>query len=106
MPTPARRAAPSSSEPSPSTKKACEEVAPVPGVGVGAGVGFVETPEAPRRGETAMGTGTGTGTAWAVRETDESMSAIFDSDFVGSCVTNKELWEVEAVGSPRVRAMT
>ena len=53
-----------------------------------------------------MGTGTGTGTAVAVRETDESMSAIFDSEFGGSFVTNEDLWEVEAVGSPRVRAMT
>lgn len=81
-------------------------MAPVPGVGVGAGVGFVEMPEAPCRGETAMGTGTGTGTAWAVRSADESMSAILDSDFGGSWVTNEDLWEVEAVGSPRVRAMT
>jgi hypothetical protein len=63
-------------------------------------------PEATCRGETAMGTETGTGTAVAVRETDESMSAIFDSEFGGSFVTNEDLWEVEAVGSPRVRAMT
>lgn len=103
-PTPARRAAPSSSEPSPFTKKVHGDVAPVPVVAVGAGLGLML--EAPCRGGTAMGTGTGAGTAMAVREADESMSAIFDSEFGGSFVTNEDLWEVEAVGSPRVRAMT
>ena len=50
--------------------------------------------------------GQGQGQAVAAKETDESMSAIFDSEFGGSFLTNEDLWEVEAVGSPRVRAMT
>ena len=32
--------------------------------------------------------------------------AFLQSDLGGSWVENEDLWEVEAVGSPRVRAMT
>jgi hypothetical protein len=79
-PTPARRAAPSSSEPSPSTKKARGDVAPVLGVGVGAGVGLVEMPEggSPCGGGTR--TVTGTGMARVVGGAEVSMLAILDSD--------------------------
>jgi hypothetical protein len=36
----------------------------------------------------------------------ESALAFLESDLGGSWVANEDLWEVEAVGSPRVRAMT
>lgn len=116
-PTPARRAAGSSSEPSPSTKKAREGVAPVPvqvpvpgsaTVDAGVVVGLVEMmPE----GDSSSGCKTARGMGWSgsprtVGGPVESASVILESDLGGSCVANEDLWEVEAVGSPRVRAMT
>jgi len=104
-PTPARRAAPSSS---PSTKKAREDVAPVPVPEAGAvvedGLGRVEMPDA-SGGEIGMG-GSGSGSTRTDGEAVGSALAILQPDLGGSCVANGDLWEVEAVGSPSVRAMT
>jgi hypothetical protein len=113
-PTPARRAAGSSSEPSPSTKKAREGVAPVPvpgsaAVDAGVVVGLVGMmPE----GDPSSGCKTATGMGWSGsprtvgRSVESAALVILQSDLGGSCVANEDLWEVEAVGSPRVRAMT
>jgi hypothetical protein len=124
-PTPARRAAPSSSsEPSPSTKKAPEEVlapvpVPVPGsAAVDAGavvvvglVGMMLMPE----GDSSSGDKTAAGMEWSGSGSgsprtvvvggpvESAALAILQSDLGGA---NEDLWEVEAVGSPRVRAMT
>lgn len=49
-----------------------------------------------------MGTETGLG---PVGEAEVSMMEILGSDFRSDLAANEELWEVDAVGSPRVRAM-
>lgn len=115
-PTPARRAAPSSSEPSsPSTKKAREDVAPAPGattVDADVVLGLVEMPEggdssSGDKTATGMSMGSGPGPARTVGGPMESAAwAILESDLGGSWVANEDLCEVEAVGSPRVRAIT
>jgi len=52
-------------------------------------------------GETSMGM-TGTGGVAGGGEA----SSIFSSNFGGGCVGKEDLCEVDAVGSPRVRAIT
>jgi hypothetical protein len=70
---------------------------------VGTGVGLNDKPE----GDSSCGGGTGTGTGTVeMIGGAEAMLTILDSELGGNCVTNEDLWEVEAVGSPRVRAMT
>jgi hypothetical protein len=103
-PTPARRAAPSSSSPSPSTKKAREGVEPAPVPEAGVGLVEISVGDSSSGGGTAMGLGSGT--ARMVGGAVESVLTILESDLGGSCVANVDLWDVEAVGSPRVRAMT
>jgi hypothetical protein len=56
-------------------------------------------------GETATGIGPGPGSVGG-RVGESPSLAILESDLGGSCVANEDLWEVEAVGSPSVRAMT
>ena len=56
-------------------------------------------------GKTATGIGSGSGAVGgSVVET--ALLAFLESSLGGSWVANEDLWEVEAVGSPRVRAMT
>jgi hypothetical protein len=75
-------------------------------------VGLVEMPEGDSDSSSGCKTAA-TGMVWSgstrtVAGPVESALAILESDLDlgGSCVANEDLWEVEAVGSPRVRAMT
>ena len=63
------------------------------------------------RGETARGMGMASGSGSAPRTVGGPVEltalVILESDLGGtSCAANEDLWEVEAVASPRVRAMT
>jgi len=100
-PTPASRAAPSSSEPSsPVTKKA-----PVTDAAVDTAVGLEGDSSPGGKAATATGSaGSGPGSARTV--VGRRALIILELGLGGSCVANEDLWEVEAVGSPRVRAMT
>jgi hypothetical protein len=104
-PTPASRAAPSSSEPSPSTKNVGNDgvLGPPPRAGV---EGWVEAPE----GEVSVLSGKaameiGTWTAGMVWEVLVSVLWIWGSELASGCVTNEDLCDVDAVGSPSVRAI-
>ena len=54
-------------------------------------------------GKTAMGIGTGT--VGMVREVSASVLGIWCSELASGCVANEDLCDVDAVGSPSVRAM-
>jgi hypothetical protein len=75
-------------------------------------LGLVEMPEGGDSSSgdktvTGMSMGSGSGSARTVGVPMESAGlVILESDLGGSWVANEDLWEVEAVGSPRVRAMT
>jgi len=78
----------------------------VPGAEVDACVGLVEMPEGDSSPSGKMAMATGSGSARTMEGPVGSTLAILESELGGSCVANEDLWEVEAVGSPRVRAMT
>lgn len=108
-PTPARRAAPSSSSPSASTKNAREGVTPVPVPVPGAegvDVGVVRLVEIMPVGDSGGEIGSGSGSVGGRVLESPSLAIWEESDLGGSWVANEDLWEVEAVGSPSVRAMT
>jgi hypothetical protein len=79
---------------------------PVPGAeGVDVGVVSLVGDSGGETMATAIGPGPGSVGGRRVVESPPSL-AISESDLGGSCVANEDLWEVEAVGSPSVRAMT
>lgn len=112
-PTPASRAAPSSSEPSASTKNARVDAAVDARAGVaGRRGGLADERSAEASSSSSSGGKIEMGMAAAVvvgeAEASVSVSAsdILHSDLAAGCAANEDLWEVDAVGSPSVRAMT
>ena len=90
-----------------------EGVAPVTGAGgVDVGVeGLVEMmpeggSESSSGGKTETGMESGSGSGSVGEPAVESALGCLESDLGGSWVANEDLWEVDAVGSPSVRAMT
>jgi hypothetical protein len=109
-PTPASRAAPSSSEPSASTKNARAGVAGRRG-GLAADERSTEASSSSSSGgkiEMGMAAAAAVVVVVGEGEAEVSVSAsdVLHSDLAVGCAANEDLWEVDAVGSPSVRAMT
>jgi hypothetical protein len=111
-PTPASRAAPSSSEPSASTKNARADAR----AGVaGRRGGLVDERSTEASSSSSSGGKIEMGMAAAAvvavvgegeAEVSVLASDVLHSDLAVGCAANEDLWEVDAVGSPSVRAMT